>query len=45
MELLSLNRRHIFETRLFPEFDSNGKLTSICRWTVKSPTAARPTAC
>ncbi|NWK78125.1 diguanylate cyclase [Aquitalea sp. LB_tupeE] len=29
MELLLLNRRHIFETRLFPEFDSHGKLTSI----------------
>ncbi|WP_159874757.1 sensor domain-containing diguanylate cyclase [Aquitalea denitrificans] len=29
MELLSHNRRYIFETRLFPEFDSNGKLTSI----------------
>jgi PAS domain-containing protein len=45
MELLSLNRRYIFETRLFPEFDSNGKLTSICRWIAKSPTAVRPTAC
>lgn len=29
LELLSHNRRYIFETRLFPEFDSNGKLTSI----------------
>ncbi|WP_226034176.1 sensor domain-containing diguanylate cyclase [Aquitalea palustris] len=29
MELLSHNRRYIFETRLFPEFDNNGKLTSI----------------
>lgn len=29
MELQLLNRRHIFETRLFPEFDSQGKLTSI----------------
>ncbi|BBF87133.1 diguanylate cyclase [Aquitalea magnusonii] len=29
MDVLSHNRRYIFETRLFPEFDSNGRLTSI----------------